>query len=61
MKAIYCKSKDTYTNECDCEDTAKCPAYWKQGIGSLIENGVSNINNTSSPRTTSSDRAGLPD
>lgn len=53
MKTVYCKSKNTYTNDCDCEDTAKCPAYWKQGIGSLIENGVSNVNNTSAPRTTS--------
>ena len=52
-KAIYCKKKKTYTNDCDCEDTARCPAYWKQGIGSLIENGVSNVNNTSTPRTTS--------
>jgi hypothetical protein len=53
MKTVYCKSKKTYTNDCDCEDSAKCPAYWKQGIGSLIENGVSNVNNTSTPRTTS--------
>jgi hypothetical protein len=53
MKTVYCKSKKTYTNDCECEDSAKCPAYWKQGIGSLIENGVSNVNNTSTPRTTS--------
>ena len=57
MKTVYCKSKKTYTNDCDCEDSAKCPAYWKQGIGSLIENGVSNVNNTSESRTTSNERA----
>ena len=57
MKAVYCKSKNTYTNECDCEDTDKCLNYWKQGIGSLIENGVSNVNNTSESRTTSNERA----
>jgi len=59
MKTIFCKELQTYTNKCnnDCD----CPEYSKQGIGSLIENGVSNINNTSSPRTTISDRAGLPD
>jgi|TARA_R110000787_G_scaffold228666_1_gene336302 hypothetical protein len=56
-KAIYCKKKKTYTNDCDCEDTARCPAYWKQGIGSLIENGVSNVNNTSTSRTNSTSRS----
>ena len=56
-KAIYCKKKKTYTNDCDCEDTSRCPAYWKQGIGSLIENGVSNVNNTSTSRTNSTSRS----
>ena len=53
MEAKYCKRKRTYTNECNCEDTAKCPAYWKQGIGSLTGGGVANVDNTSSPRTSS--------
>ena len=56
MDAIYCKSKGTYTNECDCEDSAKCPAYWKQGIGSLIGGGVSVVTNTSASRSTSNSR-----
>ena len=60
-KAIYCKKKKTYTNECDCEDSAKCPAYWKQGIGSLIENGTSVITSDSTPRTVSNSRSGLWD
>lgn len=53
-EAVYCKSKRTYTNECDCEDSYKCPHYCKQGLGSLVGGTVSNVDNTSVSRTTSS-------
>lgn len=56
MNAIYCKSKRTYTNKCDCDD--RCPHYWKQGIGSLTGNVVSNVTNTSSERTDTQIREG---
>ena len=57
MKAIYCKKIGSYTNECVCEDTSHCPKYYRQGIGSLIENGVSNVDNSSSERTINSERS----
>lgn len=60
-EAIYCKSKRTYTNECDCEDTARCPHYWRQGLGSLTGNGTAVVNNTSSERTSSNSRSGAWD
>lgn len=34
MRAKYCKCLNTYTiNKCDCENV---PYYWKQGIGSTV-------------------------
>ena len=37
MRARYCKKKNTYTTEeCRCD----CNEYQKQGIGSLVEQGV---------------------
>lgn len=60
MNAIYCKSKRTYTNDCDCEDTAKCPDYWKQGIGSLIEGGVSTVTNEDTTVTSTDSSGALP-
>jgi|AntAceMinimDraft_16_1070373.scaffolds.fasta_scaffold376928_1 hypothetical protein len=60
MKAKYCKSKRTYTNECNCEDTAKCPDYWKQGIGSLIEGGVSVVTNEDTTVTSNDSSGALP-
>jgi hypothetical protein len=56
MDSTFCKRRNTYQHECKCEDTAKCPAYWKQGIGSLIDNGVSNVNNVSESRNISNSR-----
>ena len=57
MNAKYCKRKNTYTNECGCyENTAKCPEYWRQGIGSLESKSVSNVTNTSENRNTSTSR-----
>ncbi len=47
----------TKCNERKC----KFPDYWSQGIGSLTGGGVSNVNNQSSDRTESNDRAGLWD
>ncbi len=60
MKAKLCKCKNTYTDDCP---TNNChyPDYNRQGVGSLISNGVSVVDNTSSERTISNDRAGLPD
>lgn len=44
MRAKYCKCKNIYTiNKCDCEHV---PYYWYQGIGSTINQGESNIENT---------------
>jgi hypothetical protein len=59
MRAEFCKCKNTYTmNNCD---KSKChaPSYWGQGIGSLTGGTVSNVDNQSSERTDSNDRAGL--
>ena len=56
MKAKLCKCKNTYTDDCP---TNNChyPDYNRQGVGSLISNGVSVVDNTSSERTISNDRA----
>jgi len=61
MRAKYCRCKNTYTmtkcNERKCE----FPDYWSQGIGSLTGGTESNVDNQSSERNESSDRAGLWD
>lgn len=59
-EAVFCKSKGTYTNDCYCEDSAKCPAYWKQGIGSLIGGGVSTVTNADTTIVTTVVSAALP-
>lgn len=59
-KAVFCKSKGTYTNDCYCEDSAKCPAYWKQGIGSLTGGGVSTVTNADTTVITTDVSADLP-
>lgn len=56
MEAKYCKNKRKYTNKCNCEDTAKCPDYWKQGIGSLESNGISNVSSSINVRNSSNSR-----
>ena len=59
MRAKYCKCKNTYTTE-DCKyNNKRCntPDYWSQGVGSLISNGVSVVDNTSSERIISNDRS----
>lgn len=38
MISKYCKCKNTYTRDCDCENSV-----WSQGIGSLIGQGSSAI------------------
>jgi hypothetical protein len=35
MRAKYCKCKNTYTTA-DCDRDCNAPYYWKQGIGSLV-------------------------
>ncbi len=48
MRAKYCKARNTYTIEdCQCD----CPKYWKQGIGTL-ENQGSEVSNTQSSSDT---------
>ena len=47
----------TKCNEKKCQ----APDYWSQGLGSLTGGGVSNVDNQSSERTESNDRAGLWD
>ena len=56
MDSTFCKRDNTYKHYCDCDDTAKCPAYWKQGIGSLTGNGISNVDNISETRNSSNSR-----
>jgi hypothetical protein len=57
MKAKLCKCKNTYTNEYCPNDNCHYPEYNAQGIGSLINNVVSAVNNTSSERTNSNERS----
>jgi hypothetical protein len=48
MRATYCKKKNTYTTEqcrCNCRD------IWKQGVGSLVGQGINEYNNTNSNRS----------
>lgn len=45
MLSKYCKCKNTYTRDCDCEDSV-----WSQGVGSLINQGESNISQTEENR-----------
>lgn len=63
MKAIYCKCRNTYTNDgCGYKSNCDEPEYWRQGIGSLNgDNGESNINNQSEGRQINNERSGLWD
>ena len=61
MRAKYCRCKNTYTMTKCNERKCKFPDYWSQGIGSLTGGGVSNVDNQSTDRTESNDRAGLWD
>ena len=57
MKSKYCKCKNTYTTEDCLTNNCHYPDYNRQGVGSLIENGVSNVDNSSSERTINSERS----
>lgn len=46
MEAKYCKCKNTYTRECDCEESV-----WSQGVGSLTGQGNSNVTQVKNERT----------
>ena len=61
MKAWYCKCKNTYTMTKCNEKKCQAPDYWSQGLGSLTGGTISNVDNQSSERTDSNDRAGLWD
>lgn len=51
MRARYCKKKNTYTTEeCRCD----CNEHQKQGVGSLVDQSVSNITKINTERTISS-------
>lgn len=58
MRAKYCKCKNTYTMT-KCNDKCQAPDYWSQGLGSLTGGTESNVDNQSSERNESNDRAGL--
>ena len=60
-KAKFCKCKNTYTNkDCNFDKKCKSPEYWRQGIGSLTGNGISNVINNSSEVVISTDAGSLP-
>ncbi len=61
MRAKYCKCKNTYTMTKCNEKKCQAPDYWSQGLGSLTGGTESNVDNQSSERNESSDRAGLWD
>ena len=61
MRAKYCKCKNTYTMTKCNEKKCQAPDYWSQGLGSLTGGVVSNVDNQSTERTESNDRAGLWD
>lgn len=49
MRARYCKKKNTYTTEeckCDCSD------FQRQGVGSLVNQGVNITNRIDTEKTT---------
>jgi len=61
MRAKYCKCKNTYTMTKCNERKCPTPDYWGQGLGSLTGGTISNVDNQSTDRTDSNERAGLWD
>ena len=60
-KGKFCKCKNTYTTKnCKFEKKCNAPEYWRQGIGSLVDNGISNVINNSSEDVMSNDAGSLP-
>jgi hypothetical protein len=52
MRATYCKKKNTYTTEV-CKPCT-CSEHSKQGVGSLVNQSISNITKIDTKRTISS-------